>query len=424
MEYKVKDIKQGMKLHFIQTNLFKTDLVAVFLTKKLSRDSVTLNTLLPAVLRSGSKLMPTQEEISKTLENMYGAEFDCGIDKNGDNHVLKFYIETLNNSFLLEKENILKDSIEKILQIVFEPLIENNQFKTQYVEGEKEKIRLLIESKIDSKDKYAQDRCVEEMYKGELYGLYKHGYTEDLENISSKKLYECYQNLIETCKIDIFVSGDFSEEEITKIIENNSIIQKLQPRQAEYIINNETTENKKQGETKIIEEKLEVGQGKLVIGLDLLDNQKDSRYSIALYNTLLGGSATSKLFQNVREKESLAYSIGSVYLRQKNNIFIKAGIDIENYEKTVNLIKEQMKQMKQGEFTDDDLQKAKDFIVFGIKGIIDEQETGITYYLGQELAGTNITPEEYIEKINAVTRKQVEDVANRTSINTVYFLRN
>ena len=424
MEYRLKEIKQGINLHFIQTNLFKTDLVAVFLKKKLSRENVTLNTLIPAVLSRGTKTMPTQEDISKTLENMYGAEFDCGIDKTGDNHVMKFYIETLNNAFLLEKEDILKETLEKMLQIIFEPLEENGQFKSEYVQSEKEKVKLLIQSKIDNKDKYAQDRCVEEMYKNELYGLYKYGYIEDLETIDSKKLYEHYKELIQSCKIDIFVSGNFDEENVKEIIENSYIIQKLQPRKPDYVINNETTENKKQSETKTIEEKLDIGQGKLVIGLDILENSEESRYAVSLYNVLLGGSATSKLFQNVREKESLAYSIGSVYLRQKNNIFIKAGIEIENYEKTVELVKEQLEQMKRGEFSDEDLAKAKDFMVFGIKSIIDEQETGVTYYLGQELAGTNITPEQYMEKVNAVTREQIEDIANKISINTVYFLRN
>ena len=170
---------------------------------------------------------------------------------------------------------------------------------------------------------------------------------------------------------------------------------------------------------KTIEEKLDVGQGKLVMGLDILDNEKNSRYVLALYNILLGGSATSKLFQNVREKESLAYSIGSVYLRQKNNIFIKAGIEIENYDKTVKLVKEQLEQMRKGEFSDEDLERAKDFAKFGIKAILDEQETGITYFLGQELSGSDVSPEEYMNKIDEVTKQQVQDIANKISINTV-----
>ena len=114
MEYKQTELKKGVKLNIIHTNKFKTNLIAVFLTTKLDRENVTKNALISAVLRRGSKSMPTQEEISKTLEEMYGASFDCGLDKSGDNQVLKFYIETVNDMFLPQNEtNILKESLEK-----------------------------------------------------------------------------------------------------------------------------------------------------------------------------------------------------------------------------------------------------------------------------------------------------------------------
>ena len=424
MEYITKQIKEGVKVHYIKTDLYKTDLISVFITKKLERESVTTNTLIPAVLSRGSKTMPTQEDISKSLENLYGAEYNSGIDKTGDNHVMKFYIESLNNEFLISQEDILQQSIEKLLQIVFEPLIEDESFKKEYVELEKNKIKQLIESKIDNKDKYATERCVEEVYKGKAYGLYKYGYVEDLDKIDEHNLYDAYKKLISDSKIDIFISGNFDENAVNTMLENNHIIQQLQPRTPQYIINNETTEKKEKQEIKEVIEQKNVGQGKLVIGLDVFDNTAENRYILALYNTLLGGSANSKLFQNVREKESLAYSIGSIYIRQKNNVFIKAGINIEDYDKTVQLIKQQLEDMENGNFTEEELEKAKKLIVNGIRAIIDEQETGVTYYLGQELARENITPEQYIEKINNITKQQVQDISGKININTIYFLKN
>ena len=126
MEYIEKTIKKGIKVHSLKTNKFKTNLIAIFLTSELSRKTVTSNALISTVLRRGSKNMPTQEEISKELEELYGATFDCGIDKTGDNQVLKFYIESINDKFLPQKdENMLKTSIEKILDIVFNALIKD-----------------------------------------------------------------------------------------------------------------------------------------------------------------------------------------------------------------------------------------------------------------------------------------------------------
>ena len=152
MSYEKIDIKQGIKLHKINTEKFKTNLLAVFLTTKLNRQNVTKNALISSILRRGTKNMPTSEQISKTLEQMYGASFDCGLDKTGDNQVLKFYIETVNDEFLpQEAENMLKTSLEEIFEFVFNPYLENNCFKKEYVEQEKENLKQIIEGKIEGK---------------------------------------------------------------------------------------------------------------------------------------------------------------------------------------------------------------------------------------------------------------------------------
>lgn len=188
---------------------------------------------------------------------MYGASFDCGIEKIGDNHVIKFYLESLNDNFVPEdsKQNISRESIDLLLDIILNPLTENNKFKDEYVEAEKNNIRLLIESKIDNKDQYALNRCIEEMYKDKPYGLYKFGYTEDLEEINSQNLYDYYNELINTSKIDIFVSGELKKEDIVDIVKNNENIKRLKERKANYIVNNEQTESKEAVQEKEVEEK-------------------------------------------------------------------------------------------------------------------------------------------------------------------------
>ena len=226
MEYKQIEIKKGIKLNILKTNKFKTNLIAIMLTTKLDRENVTKNALIPAVLKRGTKTLKTQEEINKKLEEMYGASLDCGLDKTGDNQVLKFYIESVNDEFLPENsENMLKESLENLLEFVLNPYLENDGFKKEYVEQEKENLKQIIEGKIDNKARYALDRCIEEMYKNQPYGLYKYGYIEDMENINEKNLYEHYKKLISNCKIDIFVSG-IVDEEIENIIKENENIKK------------------------------------------------------------------------------------------------------------------------------------------------------------------------------------------------------
>ncbi len=421
MEHIVEDIKEGIKVHLIDDGKFKTNLVAVFLTTPLSREYVTYDAVLSSTLRRGSKNMPTQDAISKKLEEMYGAEFDCGLDKTGDNHVLKFYMESINDKFLPQNDiNMLKTTVEKLIEIVFNPLTKNDALEKEFVEQEKQKIKQIIEGKIDNKAKYALDRCIEEMYVGKAYGLYKYGYIEDLEAINEKNLYEYYNRLISECKIDIFISGNL-DNDIVSIVRNNENIKKLNGRNPNYIIRNE--EDLNITEEKVVTESMEVTQGKLVIGAHITDISEQQKYDALVYNNILGGSANSKMFQNVREKASLAYTASSNYMRYKNNIFINCGIEIKNYEKALEIIKKQLEDMKNGDFSDEDIENAKKGIVSTIKSIEDEQDTKITYFFGQELTNSNVSLDDYINIIERVSKENIIEIANKVKIDTIYFLK-
>ena len=422
MKYKEKEIKKGMKVHLIQTQKFKTNLIAVFLTVSINRETVTKNSLLSAVLRRGSKNMPTSTQISQELEEMYGASFDNGIDKTGDNQILKFYIEAINDNYLPQNdENMLKTSIDKLLEIVFNPLTENGIFKEEYVNQEKENIKRIIEGKSDNKARYAFDRCIEEMYKDEPYGLYKYGYIEDLDNIDAKTLYEHYEKVKTESKIDIFISGNVEDSD-SKLVEENENIKKLNERTPNYDISN--LEEKEAKQERTVKEEMDVTQGKIVIGMDLHLKNEDQKYDVLVYNAILGGSANSKMFQEVREKASLAYTAGSSYIRYKSNIFIKCGIEIKNYDKAIEIIRKQLQDMENGVFSDEDIENAKKGIISSIKSIDDEQDTEITYFFGQELTNNKISLEDYIQKIQNVTKENIIEIAKSITINTIYFLRN
>lgn len=418
MNYNKQEIKRGITLHQINTNNFKTNLYAIFLAIPITRENVTKDAVISAVLRRGTNNIKSQELISQELESMYGASFDCGIEKTGDNHVFKFYLESLSDEFLPAKEDLSKKSIEILLDIVFNPLIENGGFKAEYVEGEKNNIKQIIESKIDNKGQYAYDKCIEETFNGKPYGLYKYGYIEDLEKITPQNLYEYYKKMISECKIDIFCSG--ITENIEKDIKENKNIQKVNERKPNCIIG--TTVELPVQETKTVQESMQVSQGKLVISLDVDSKIENLSYVASVYNAILGGGANSRLFQNVREKESLAYTAGSSYLKPKNMIFIRCGIEIQNYNKALETIKVQLDDLKNGKI-EEDIENAKKLIIASVKSITSEQDTEITYYYGQELAGTLIEISDYENKVNAVTKEQIQEIANSVSINTIYFLK-
>ena len=382
----------------IKTNRFKTNLYAIFLTIPMKKEDATINSLIPAVLRRGTEKYPTQLEIEKRLEEMYGASFNCGVDKIGNYQVLKFYIEGLSDEYTEEKQNIE----ELLKEIIYSPILENGYFKKEYVEQEKENLRLIIESRKDNKARYAYERCIEEMIENEPYGVYKYGTVEDVEKITPESLYNQYKKILKNAQIDVFGCGNQLEE--IEIPHKNTIE-----------IKNTIHENKH----KEIKEKADVTQGKLIIGLDTPEENKPA---ITMYNAILGGGANSKLFQNVREKASLAYSAGSSYIRRINSMFIKTGIKNENYEKTLEIIKKQLQDMKQGNITDKEFRDAKQLIISSLKLIPEQQEDLIAFTYDQKIFGENQPIDEYISNISKVTKENVIEIAQKIDIDTIYFL--
>lgn len=424
MSEKQFEIKEGIKAHLIKTDLFKTNLICIMLTMPLERKSVTKNALIPFLLRRGTNNLKNLVEINKKLEEMYGASYDCGIDKIGDNQAIKFFIETINDDYTFDKENLLEKSLEVLFDIIFNPLMKDGFFDEEYLKTEKENLRKAIEAKIDNKDLYAFNRCIENMYGDNGFGLYKYGYLEDLDEINKENITEHYRKLINEAKIDIYISGNFDEENTKRILNDNKEIKRINSRKENVIINNPSTESKENVDNaKEVQEEMNINQGKLVLGLDIMNLKDNMQYAATIFNGILGGSANSMLFQNVREKAGLAYTARSNYNKMKNNIFIRCGIEIKNYEKALNIIKEQLENIKQGKFSDEDLKNTKKLIISGIKNIEAEQDTEIVYYIGEEISKVRTAIPEYIENIEKVSREDVIEIANNIQINTIFFLK-
>lgn len=412
-----------MRVTRLTTNKFKNNEIAVFLEVPLKRETITKNAILPAVLRRGSANYTSQLEIGKALENMYGASFNAGVEKTGESLILKFYIESLCDEYIKEKANLAEESIKLLFDIIFNPYVQNNSFSEEYVSQEKKNLADIINSRSDDKRVYAVNRCIEEMFKDEPYGLYKYGYVEDLKDITASSLYEYYLEMLKQCKAYIIINGKEAESiKIPQIPYDIEELKTIVDASKQQNKNKEKTEKNmhNQSKEKVVNEELDVTQGKLMIGLDVASNDK---FATSMYNVVLGGSANSKLFQNVREKASLAYSASSSFIRRKHAIIIKTGIELQNYDKTLEIIKKQLQDMKDGKITDEEVRSAKQLATSSLKMIPESQEDTITFSLDQDMYGENLTVEEYIKKIEAVTKEQIIEVANNVKINTIYYLK-
>lgn len=424
MEYETREIKEGIKLHYLHTDKYKTDLIYLALMIPSKREYITHNALLPLVLKRGTMNYHTQYDLSKALDNLYGACLSATIDKKGDNLVNKFSLDLLDNRYALDDTNIIKGGLDIMFDIVFNPLLENGMFKSDFLEAEKEHLKYNIASKIDDKESYATEACVSAMFGEEGYGLYKGGYLEDVDSINPENMTKFYNYLVDNAEIDIFVSSKTGIEEFEKYIRENETIQRLSPRKGEFI-EYDTVENARPilDTPKVITENMDIVQGKLVIGYDVRPKEKEFQELGLVYNALLGSAATSLLFQNVREKEGLCYSTRSIFLRSKLALFIKCGIQVENYEKVLKLVDEQLDILRNGEFSDEDLSNAKQYIIALIKAVKEDQDAELAYYLGCELAKNYLSLDEYIDRVEKITREDVISIAGTVFVNTIYFLK-
>ena len=424
-EQKIIEITEGIKLHIINRDTFKTDLSCITLVVPFSREIATKNALIPLMLRRGTVKFPNQYELNRELENMYGANLNASLEHIGDSIIHKYYIDSLDNDYALDNENILEKNLSMLLDLVFNPLVVDGKLNEEFLNIEKDNLKILINSKKDDKDSYAYNNCISSMYQDDGFGIYRYGYEEDVDSITIDVITDYYHWLINNAKIDIYVSGRIDEEFLVSYIKNNEFINKLPPRKDTYEGSDDTIDNKEAIEKyKVIFESMDITQGKLVIGLDIHSTQPNLRATELVYNSLLGESASSLLFQNVREKASLAYTARSNLVAVKRNIFIRCGINIEDYEEALKLIKEQLVIIEEGEFSDDEFEDAKMSILSGLDIMMEEQTSEILYFIAREFSNKDKSFEDYIEDIKKVTREDVINLSKTININTIYFLKN
>lgn len=413
MEEKIIELGNRRFLHVMNTNKFKTSFVAAFFLSDLIKENITINALIPAVLTRGSERYNTMKDINLKLDSLYGASMDGSSDKIGDKQALQFYITTIDDKYALNNEGLLKESVELLLDVIYNPKLVDGKFDTSYVEQEKENLKELIKGRINDKTQYAISRLIEEMFEDSPYGAFKYGNIEDLEKINSEALYEQYIKVLSNSEIHFYVVSSTEVDEKWFDVCNKYYTENIEA----YDIQTNSTPG-----IRDLLERQDVTQGKLVLGYDVNVDKVKDLYKVQVYNAILGGSSNSKMFQNVREKESLAYTARSTYLKHKSTLMIFAGIEIDKHDKALSIIEKQVEDMRNGVFSDEDIKDAKVFIENIMRSYADSQDVLIDLSMGQHVMGMKDSVETMIENINNVTREDILYVANRVSLNTKYFL--
>lgn len=412
MNYK-KIKRDNYNLHLINTDRFKTITVSLKFTKKYNREESVYFKLLERVLPiNGTENYKSVNDITKKLESLYNANIGYKFYVTSENMTFETNLRIINPKYT--KEDTYKESFDLFKEILTKPTLKNNQFK--YFDLQKDN---LINSILNVKDdlrSYSSLKFQEIFYKGTVYAENNYKNIKLFEDMESKKLYENYKKLFSEFKIDVFVIGEFDEEVLTKYIEE---LMKGFKSKDNYTKDLYTKVKCKEN---LVKDKFKESQSSLLIGLNingLTDEERD--YKLILYNTILGSMNNSVLFVNVREKNSLCYSIGSTISKFTETMIIRSGISSDSFDDAVRLIKESLEEMKDEKKVDKLLKNAKKTLNIAYNDFYESSNKIIDYYFIREFT---ILPsiEERREKVMNLTSKDVTDIAKKVSIGLIYLM--
>lgn len=411
-------ICDGVNFRSIRDTKFKTMRISAHLIVPMSRQTAAENALLPFLLSRASREYPDFTKLGQRLAELYGASLNADVQKLGDLQVLSLSASGIADRYALEGEAISGELAKLLCSILFDPPLVDGLFPEDGFEQEKRQTMELIDSEYSDKRTYARQRCEAIMCADEPYGVDRYGGKEDIARVERPALTAAWKRLLDTAKIELMVLGDCDPAPVYEGF--RAAFETLGSRKTADC----TTKVVRSAEkVNTVTEKMDVAQGKLVMGFRTGTATPDEEVpATRLMAALFGGTPNSKLFLNVREKLSLCYYCSASYNSMKGIMLVQSGVEVKNMERAKEEILRQLDEVKQGNFDESEVEAAKMSLCNSYRTLSDSLGGLENWYLSQTFASHSQQPEEAAAQINAVTRQEIIDAANRVTLDTVYCL--
>lgn len=422
MEIYRTEIASGVALNCLRSDKFKTACVSVNLLCQLQRETASINALVPYVLRRGTSRHGDMEALSRKLNELYGTAIEPVVRRIGEIQCIGFYGSFPESEFLPGNADLLTEVAALMGELLLSPNTRGGLLLPAYVDSEREKLLDMIRGRINEKRSYSISRLLELMCFGEDYAVSRLGCEDEAENIGYQKLTRHYRELLASAPVEIFYCGSAKPERVERALKDALL--NLPRGEIDYEIGTDIRMNTLEDEPRYFTEELDVTQGKLAIGWRLGDCMDDpDPAAIRVFNAVYGGSVTSKLFENVREKLSLCYFASSMTDEHKGVMVVSSGIEFDKYDEAKDEIFRQLEAVKNGELTEEELVYAKRYTASSLRTVTDSVAALENFYLSQTLEGLDYGPEELAALCEDVTKEEVVAIARSLSCDAVYFLR-
>lgn len=419
MSNKITIKAEGIEGLFIANNRFNTTSVSFNFYLPMRKETVAANALLPFILTSCSKDYPSFSALNLKLNKLYGARLDSSCEKYGDCQLLRMTISVIDDKFSFDSDSLVKEASELLLNLVFNPSVHENAFLEDDVAREKRKAIEHIKGEIAEKRIYARNRLISEMFAGTPYGIPKCGTVDDVLAVTPQNLYKAWKNMLETAFVRVHVVGATVPQGLFEDI-------KLK---FETVNRHDITDCKAckpatpVKKVKTVFEKMDVKQGKIVMGFSSdMFGDDDLSLPLLVMCDIFGGGPYSRLFTNVREKLSLCYYCAASSIRYKGLLMVDSGVEVDNADKAIDEILNQLEIMKKGEFTDSEFDSSIKSICDSLNTYYDSQGALDLWYALKVNNPNLYSPEDIIEKIRQITKEDVVFAARGVNLHTVYKL--
>ena len=411
-----KTISNNVNLTFLPNEKFKRNRISISFIMPNEKAKATMYAVLPTLMERGYQDYPDMCMFSKKLSSMYGAEFSAITAVVGQNRILRFTVMGIKNQYCLNGEDLLSEMTDVLLDVIFRPCVEDGGFIKGWMEVEKVKLREEIEGEINDKRGYCVKMAQRKFFKDDINGVERLGYIEDVDGINAADLYNCYKEMLENSIVEIFVTAQQDEAITAKFAaafadrkENNNHILPIK------------VMDKTEAET--YSESMNIVQGKVC--LYYTSDRKlteDERYHMLVASSIYGGTASSRLFKNVREKQSLCYYCAAAYNGFTGSMRVDSGVEHQNCDKVVEAVQKELSDLISGEITEKEISETKLVLLNSLDAVHDGLHGLEAWYLNEAIRGTWTAPEQVKEKVQAVTAQNIRDVLSLLHLNVVYKL--
>ena len=396
---------------------FKSVFVSVNLLLPLEGDKTSKNALLAMVLKKSNMLYKTEKELERALAGLYDTTMDVNVEKLDNLYNIQIGMEILNANYMSHED--LEKAKEILCSVVCKPNVNEGKFDEEIFNREKASLMQKIAEERDDKKKYALECLRQDMFVGTDYGISTLGTIEMVEQITNEDLGRHYEYVVNNAEIVVIASGNLTGMESFP----EEILDKMCEKCGKHTVTNKKDVKKHLGEITERVETQDINQSVLCIGLRAEDVSKEDMYALTLYNAILGGTPASKLFQNVREKESLAYYAKSTYNKMKQVIYMFSGVDPKNNEKAKAVMLEQLQIIKSGDVSEEEFYAAKHSLISAYRELSDSKVAIARNMLNNEIYfGLNVEIDEMIEKLQQLTIEDVVNVASKIKATNVFLL--